>query len=86
MRTFAKLALLTCLASSLLGTAFAQTLTVEDFGVFKRTSYEVYGYGRAFSGEENKTVIGDIFTGAGMGALMLVKTSVVILVNIGFDI
>lgn len=84
MRTFAKFVLTICLASSLLGNAYAAiNMTQDEWDKFTRNSY-VYTIGETFTGEENKTVIGDVFTGAGMGALMLVKTSAVILSNIGF--
>lgn len=37
-----------------------------------------------YTGNENKTVIGDIFTGIGMGALMLVKVPMLVLKELGF--
>lgn len=83
MSKIAKVALAVCLTAELLGNSFAKVYTAKEWEEVSRNAYTVQISGGVFTGEENKTVIGDVFTGVGMGALMLVKTPMIVLRKLG---
>lgn len=85
MSKITKISLAVCLVAALLGNSFARVCTAEEWERLSCSSYTIQGPTRSvYTGNENKTVIGDIFTGIGMGALMLVKVPMLVLKELGF--